>query len=181
MTDENRTIKRYEIYLCNFGRNPGSVQCGVRPVLVVQGGRFCENSPTTVVAPLTTVIKKDCLPSHVYVGDRFGLRKPSMVLMEQVRTVNRDELGMYIGTVDDGRLINMLDRSIRKTFGLWCDKPKNRNAVRCLCPACLHDYVTSGAYLIRRLDAFQKEKSSCEKCRRPGWDYIITEKRPPAQ
>ena len=176
MNKENRKVKRYEIYLYDFGKNQGSIQSGIRPVFVVQDDKFNEFSPTTLIAPLTSVVKKEYLPSHVFIGECFGLNKPSMVLMEQIRTINQSELGDYVGRVDDDHLVNILNRSIKKTFGLWNYAPKNKNTVRCLCPACMHDYISAGIYIVRRLDPFQKEKDTCERCQRPGWDYVITEK-----
>ena len=64
MNTENRKVKRFEIYLYDFGENAGSIQCGRRPVLILQDDRFNENSPTNIVAALTTAIKKEYLPSH---------------------------------------------------------------------------------------------------------------------
>ena len=177
MNTKNRKVKRFEIYLYDFGENAGSIQCGRRPVLILQDDRFNENSPTTIVAALTTAIKKEYLPSHIFVGERFGLKKPSMVLLEQIRTVNQNDLLELVGVLDDDYLIRALNRGLKKTFGLWNYNPKSKNAIRCLCPTCVHDYMADGSYIVRRLDPFQKEKNACEKCKRPGWDYIITERK----
>ena len=57
------SVKRFEIYNYNFGENPGSIQSGYRPVLVIQDDRMNENSPTTIIAAITTAIKKTYLPS----------------------------------------------------------------------------------------------------------------------
>ena len=75
-----RKVKRFEIYLYDFGIMPGSIQQGKRPVLIVQDDQFNKNSPTTIVAAFTSAVKKEYLPSHIFVGERFGLTKPSMVL-----------------------------------------------------------------------------------------------------
>ena len=82
-------VKQFQIYLYDFGETTGSVQSGVRPVLITQDNGFNENSPTTIVAPITTAIKKEWLPSHIFLGAEFGLSKPSMVMLEQPRTVNQ--------------------------------------------------------------------------------------------
>lgn len=87
---ENKNIskvKRGEIYLYDFGTNEGSIQNGLRPALVVQCDEGNKASCTTVIAAMTTVIKKRYLPSHIILGDRFGLKEPSMVMLEQLRTV----------------------------------------------------------------------------------------------
>ena len=59
----------------------------MRPVLVVQANEFNTNAPTIIVASLTTVLKKRYLPSHIILGKEFGLKKPSMVLLEQIQTI----------------------------------------------------------------------------------------------
>ena len=99
--NNRNTVKRGEIYLFDFGDNKGSIQNGVRPVLVVQSDEGNAASCTTVIAAMTSVVKKRYLPTHIILGDRFGLKEPSMVMLEQLKTVNQDELGKYIGTVDD--------------------------------------------------------------------------------
>ena len=70
-----RKVKRLEIYMYDFGVTTGSIQNGSRPVIVIQDDRLNENSPTTVVAAITAVIKKEHLPSHIFIGRRFGLPK----------------------------------------------------------------------------------------------------------
>lgn len=95
MDTEKKKVKMFEIYTYDFGDNSGSVQCGARPVLVIQDDRFNDASPTTIIAPFTSALKKEYLMSHIRVDESTGLRQPSMVLMEQVKTVNQDELGEY--------------------------------------------------------------------------------------
>lgn len=65
MEENIKKIKRGEIYYYNFGQNKGSIQNGLRPVLIVQCDAGNAASMTTIVAPLTTVIKKQYLPSHI--------------------------------------------------------------------------------------------------------------------
>lgn len=84
---ENQKVKRGGIYLHDFGSNEGSIQNGVRPVLVVQCDEGNLASTTTVIATLTSVIKKRYLPSHIVLGDKYGLKEPSMVMLEQLKTV----------------------------------------------------------------------------------------------
>ncbi len=110
---------RGDIFSYDFGDNSGSVQSGERPVLVIQADDYNQNAPTIIVAAITSVIKKRYLPSHIILGEEFGLKKPSMVLLEQIRTVNRDDLREYIGTVDDDNLCRQINATLKKTFGLW--------------------------------------------------------------
>ena len=89
---DNQKVKRGEIYLFDFGNNEGSIQNGIRHVLIVQCDEGNQTSTTTVVAALTTAIKKRFLPSHIILGRNFGLDEPSMVMLEQLKTVNQSDL-----------------------------------------------------------------------------------------
>lgn len=175
--NEKEKVKYGEIYLYDFGNHNGSVQNGFRPSVIVQDNRFNENSPTTIIAAVTSVTKKQYLPSHVVLGERFGLTKPSMVLLEQIACVNQDELGDYIGVIDDAAIKKAIRCGLKKTFGLWDYRPHGTADVRCLCAKCLRDYIQSGGYIVRRLDPFAKSKNQCDKCDASGYDYILTQRR----
>lgn len=125
---------------------------------------------------VTSVIKKRYLPSHIILGDKFGLKKPSMVLLEQVQTVNKDELSDYIGTIEDEHLLRQINATLKKTFGLWVYKLEKEENVRCLCSKCLNDYIHNPDYIVRRLDPFAKVKDHCDKCNQSGWDYVVTKR-----
>lgn len=170
-------IRRGDIFSYDFGTRIGSIQSGVRPVLVIQADNFNANAPTVIVASITSVIKKRYLPSHIILGEDFGLTKPSMVLLEQIQTVNKDDLTEYIGFVDDERLWRQINAALKKTFGLWLYNTDRIGDIRCLCPKCLNDYFRNPNYVVRRLDPFQKSKGTCDKCNDRGWDYIVYDKR----
>ena len=152
---QRKEIQRGDLFYYDFGKREGSVQSGERPVMVIQADNFNANAPTIIVAAVTAVMKKKYLPSHIILGEDFGLKKPSMVLLEQIQTVNKDELTDYIGSVNDER----------------------NGDVRCLCPKCLSDYIHDPNYVVRRLDPFAKSKDHCDKCNNSGWDYIVYDKR----
>ena len=78
-------VKWGEIYLCNLGTSQGSVQSGVRPVLVIQNNIGNEHSPTIVVATITSVLKKLNQPTHILLDTSCGLKEISMVMLEQLR------------------------------------------------------------------------------------------------
>lgn len=170
-------IKRGQIYYYDFGINPGSIQCGRRPVLVVQADNFNDNAPTVIVAAITSVNKKRYMPSHIDLGENFGLTKPSMVMLEQIRAVNKDELSDYIGIVDDDYIWKQINIAIKKTFGLWFYNYNRIGDVRCLCPRCLNDYMGDPNIIIRRVDPFAKVKEKCDKCYGLGFDYVIYDKK----
>lgn len=170
-------IKRGDMFYYDFGNRKGSIQSGTRPVLVVQADNFNANAPTVVVAALTSVIKKQYLPSHIVIGDQFGLKKPSMVMLEQVQTVNKTELTEYIGTITDDKLLHRINSAMKKTMGLWVERNNSEKDVYCLCPKCLQAYLDSPDYLVRRVDPFAKTRDKCCKCDGRGWDYYVTLRR----
>lgn len=175
---KNQKVRRGEIYLYNFGSNAGSIQNGIRPVLVVQCDEVNRTSTTTIVAALTSVIKKRHLSSHIILGDNFGLKEPSMLMLEQLKTVNQSELVKHIGFVDNEYLLRKINLGLKKSLGLWVDKPqKQKSDIRCLCGKCLDDYKSNPDYIVKRFDPFTKVKQKCDKCQSYGYDYIILMKR----
>lgn len=113
---QKKEIQRGDLFYYDFGKREGSVQSGERPVMVIQADNFNANAPTIIVAAVTAVMKKKYLPSHIILGEDFGLKKPSMVLLEQIQTVNKDELTDYIGSVNDERLWKQINAALKKTF-----------------------------------------------------------------
>ena len=111
---KEKTICRGDLFYYDFGTRTGSVQSGTRPVLVIQADDYNRNAPTIIVAAVTGVIKKRYLPSHILLGQEFGLKKPSMVLLEQLQTVNKDELRDYIGTIEDEELLRRINITLNK-------------------------------------------------------------------
>lgn len=78
------------------------------------------------MAAVTGVIKKRYLPSHILLGQEFGLKKPSMVLLEQLQTVNKDELRDYIGTIEDEQLLRRINITLKKTFDFGFIRKKRK-------------------------------------------------------
>ena len=92
----NRKIMRGEIYYADLSPVVGSEQGGVRPVLVLQNNIGNKHSPTVVVAAITSRFGKPKLPTHVRVGSEH-LEKDSIVLLEQIRTIDKRRIAEYIG------------------------------------------------------------------------------------
>ena len=107
-------IKRGDIFYADLDPVVGSEQGGVRPVLVVQN-----NSPTLVVLPLSTV-KKNKLPTHICIRNSKILPKDSVILAEQIRTIDRSRLRSYIGSLDSG-IINKIDEAMKISIGVDFD------------------------------------------------------------
>lgn len=170
-------VKRGEIYCYDFGVNEGSIQNGVRPVLVVQADDFNAHSSTTIIAALTTAVKKTYLPSHIFLGMEYGLNSPSMVMLEQLRTINQSELFSYIGIVDDQKILNRISAGLKKTFGAWIYNTTRKGDIRCLCPKCLADYKLNKDFVVSRVDPLKRNKDRCDKCNGYGYDYFVVDKK----
>lgn len=174
--DSNKKVRRGEIYYYDFGVNEGSIQNGLRPVLIVQCDEGNDKSTTTIVAPITSVIKKRYLPSHVYLNEDCGLKRPSMVLLEQLKTVNQADLQERIGRLNGQHYEKAVHIGLKKALGLWIDKPQKNEDVRCLCSRCLDDLKTNKDIVIRRRDLFDNTKSKCDKCDGSGYEYLVIQK-----
>lgn len=112
-----KEIKRGEIYFANLNSSESSVQSGFRPVIIVQNNVGNAHSPTTIVVPLTSKQKKKYLPTHVMIkaNDVTGLRCDSVALMEQVRTMSKEDLRNKVGCVDD---MAPVDKALSISMGL---------------------------------------------------------------
>ena len=110
-------IKWGEIYTCDLGKMKGSVQCGVRPVLVVQTNKLNGSSPTVVVAVITSVRKREDIASHIPLETDCGLNEPSMVMLEQIRTIDKRRLKEHMGRLDETAM-NRINHALEVSFGL---------------------------------------------------------------
>ena len=96
----------------------GSEQGGTRPVLIIQNDMGNRHSPTVIAAAITSQTGKARLPTHISLSGRsVGLSKDSIVLLEQVRTIDKRRLREHMGHVDDA-LMNQVDNAIAVSFGL---------------------------------------------------------------
>lgn len=113
-----KAIKRNEIYYANLNPVQGSEQGGIRPVLVVQNDVGNKHSPTTIVAAITSRKTKARLPTHVDIQVN-GMEKNSMVLLEQIRTIDKTRLNEYVGMADK-ETMDKIDKAIAISFGIHC-------------------------------------------------------------
>ena len=111
-------IKRGEIYYADLSPVVGSEQGGVRPVLIVQNDVGNRHSPTVIAAAITSQQTKAKLPTHISIGGvDSGLAKNSVVLLEQVRTIDKKRLKERMGTVSQKDMAQ-IDQAISISFGL---------------------------------------------------------------
>lgn len=111
-------VKRGDVFYAELDPVIGSEQGGVRPVLIIQNDIGNQHSPTTIVAAITGQLTKAKLPTHVdLAGRENGLAKNSVVLVEQVRTVDKTRLKEYICTLDK-QVMEQVDQALLISMGL---------------------------------------------------------------
>lgn len=111
-------IKRGDIYYADLSPVIGSEQGGLRPVLIVQNDVGNKYSPTVIAAAITSRMGKAKLPTHIdVVGTEVGLAKDSVILLEQIRTIDKKRLKEKMGHLDDDTMRNVND-AIGVSFGL---------------------------------------------------------------
>jgi mRNA interferase MazF len=111
-------IKRGDIFYADLSPVIGSEQGGVRPVLIVQNDVGNKYSPTVIAAAITSQINKAKLPTHIEISSQeYGLQKDSVILLEQIRTIDKKRLREKIGHLDD-ELMDKVNEAISISFGL---------------------------------------------------------------
>lgn len=177
-------VLRGQMYFSNLDPVIGSEQGGNRPVLIIQNDVGNSSSPTVIVAPITTKIKKMRQLTHICIPPHFGLPRRSMVMLEQIRTIDKSRLGNYVGCLDDD-VMDYIDEALGISVGLrdfsgQDDEPKEEvpsEMVLTLCSTCLRQFILSPEHIVRRIDRTQT-KVPCTYCYvRGGYDYRITHKK----
>ncbi len=103
---EKKSVKRGDIYVADLDPVVGSEQGGIRPVLVLNNDRDYRKSTTMIVLPISTRInKKNFIKSHIKIKGIEGLPEDSIMLCEQIRTIDRQRLISYMGRIDKRSLI----------------------------------------------------------------------------
>lgn len=111
-------VKRGDIFYADLSPVVGSEQGGVRPVLVVQNDIGNKFSPTVIVAAVTSQINKAKLPTHIEIcANDFGLAKDSVILLEQIRTIDKKRLREKIGKLDDAQM-ERVGEAMAISFGI---------------------------------------------------------------
>jgi mRNA interferase MazF len=111
------TVKRGEIYYADLSPVVGSEQGGVRPVLIVQNDVGNRYSPTVIAAAITSQKEKSKLPTHIEIKQDCGLSRDSVVLLEQIRTIDKRRLKEKMGRLDESSM-GQIDHALSISFGL---------------------------------------------------------------
>ena len=113
----DKQIKRGDLYYADLNPVVGSEQGDSRPVLIVQNDMGNKHSPTVIVTPITSNLRKNPLPTHVAISKKCGLEKDSLVLTEQIRAIDRTRLGSYIGYIGESAMLKV-DKALSVSIGL---------------------------------------------------------------
>ena len=113
-----QSIKRGDIFYADLSPVVGSEQGGLRPVLIIQNDVGNKYSPTVIAAAITSRMGKTRLPTHIDIyAEKAGLSRDSVILLEQIRTLDKRRLKEKMGHLDEG-LMNEVNTAIAVSFGL---------------------------------------------------------------
>lgn len=171
----NHTYLRGDIYYADLGKGIGSEQEGYRPVVIIQNNVGNRHSPTVIIASITS--KRDAkakLSTHYLIGAEDGLEMPSIVLLEQLRTIDKRRLSSFIGHLSE-KHIQGINHALAVSVGLIESIPNK--LILCICRTCAENFYGSGAFVLHRVNPEQAEKDTCTYCNsRKGFDYEIIRK-----
>jgi len=158
-------INRGDIYYADLNPGIGSEQKGVRPVLVLQNNIGNLNSTTIIIAPITikNEIKK-MLPTHVKMDTVEGINEKSILLLEQIRTIDKRRLVKYVGKSNEDLLLKI---NIALKISLDLLRMKRRCTdyeLINLCPRCARDFYYVYEQNIKRENYNQEIKETCDYC-----------------
>ena len=171
-----KTCYRGELYYADLGKGVGSEQEGYRPVVNVQTNIGNKYSPTVIVAPVTTNHEaKAKLPTHCYIGAESGLDTSSVILLEQLRTIDKKRLGHFVGRLNRTHL-RQLNHALAVSIQLT-EASVNRISI-CLCSTCAKKFSSIGAFSLQQRSHSQKAKEVCAACKRSaGIDYEMIQRK----
>ena len=111
-------VRRGDIYFADLSPVVGSEQGGTRPVLIVQNNVGNKYSPTVIAAAITSQVNKARLPTHIELsGSSFGLTRDSVILLEQIRTIDKRRLREKMGRLDEAAM-EKVDEALAVSFGI---------------------------------------------------------------
>ena len=112
-------VKRGDMFYADLSPVVGSEQGGVRPVLIIQNDMGNKHSPTVIAAAITSQTGKSKLPTHIEISpEESGLKTDSVVLAEQIRTIDKSRLKEKIGHIENEKIIEELNNALGVSFGL---------------------------------------------------------------
>ena len=144
-------------------------------MVIVQNNMGNKYSPTVIVAPVTTNHEaKAKLPTHCYIGAESGLDTSSVILLEQLRTIDKKRLGHYVGRLNRTHL-----RHLNQALAISIDlkDPKKTQIRISLCKTCAHSFYAAGSFILRRSGRMQADNLTCCYCgQKKGIEYTLHQK-----
>ena len=113
----DKTYLRGEVYFADLSPVIGSEQGGERPVLIIQNNIGNKHSPTVIVAAITATLTKTKIPTHVMIDSRYGMEKNSIILLEQMRTIDKTRL-QNLKTVLDNEAMKKVNHALAISLSL---------------------------------------------------------------
>ena len=112
-------VKRGDMFYADLSPVVGSEQGGIRPVVIIQNNVGNKHSPTVIAAAVTSQTGKSKLPTHIEIGPQEGgLKEESLVLTEQIRTIDKSRLKEKIGHIENEEIISKINNALGVSFGL---------------------------------------------------------------
>lgn len=112
-------VKRGDMFYADLSPVVGSEQGGIRPVLIIQNDIGNKHSPTVIAAAVTSQTGKTKLPTHIEIEpEKSGLKSDSVILTEQIRTIDKSRLKEKIGHIDDEIIMSKINNALGVSFGL---------------------------------------------------------------
>lgn len=112
-------IKRGDMFYADLSPVVGSEQGGIRPVLIIQNDVGNKYSPTVIAAAITSQTNKTKIPTHIEIdSQKCGLKSDSVILAEQIRTIDKSRLKEKIGHIEDESVISKINNALGVSFGL---------------------------------------------------------------
>lgn len=143
--------------------------------MTIQNNVGNKYSPTVIVASITSKAREKAkLSTHYYIDIGGDLKLPSIVLLEQLRTIDKRRLGNFIGHLSEKQTCG-IDHALAVSIGLIKNVPQKLTL--CLCSTCANNFYNPGIYYLRRVDPYQTTKGTCTYCNsRKGLDYEVVRK-----
>ena len=163
------TYLRGDIFYADLGEGVGSEQSGYRPVVIIQNNTGNRYSPTVIVAAITSRRINKTQTTHYNIEEGCGLEMPSTILLEQLRTLDKQRLDRFVGRLPKYH-VEGLNNALAVSVGLI--QPATENLILCLCKSCADNFRNVGYKLIR-IEGDTKHEL-CTYCNhRMGFDYEL--------
>lgn len=117
----NEELKKFDVIYCSLGKpsvDKGSIQCGSRYCIVISNDRCCRYSPVIQVVPCTTSKVKTKIPTHMEIGALYGLKEPSLILNEQILSINKVSIQRKCGHISDKEIQNEINEKLKIQLAL---------------------------------------------------------------